>query len=212
MEVRPVPTVECRHHTTIVGIDTDLTRQAEKRQRLVEGDGVKCHAGEQRRGARLFLGAVHEFPKLHVRPEPSGTGVHVQTRLGVNPKHPAFTRRRQQLERLVECEFVRRQIFGDGSGVLATAHERSVLAGPGLNGLAVGVDPDGKGVEFAHVETRQVLDEGVQPAAATGRTAGRDRAVGAPVETTEPRDHLLFAVCDGVEVLFHSGGERVVDQ
>ncbi|MPM17748.1 hypothetical protein SDC9_64147 [bioreactor metagenome] len=209
LQVRAVAAVLRGDLRAVLG-GADRTRQGEQLERIVEGDRLQVHRGEQRGGPRLgALGGVLGQHLGDVRAEPAGLRHDRVPRPGVQAQGPLLAHRaRQQVTGHLDGQLVGRQLVGD---------VRPLLGGDLLHVRAVATDAhhdagvhvaDREGRQRPGVDVAELVDQIVQ--------AGVVEVVGArltaPVEVVQHLEPLGLAAGDLVEVLLHLGGEGVVDQ
>ncbi len=143
------------------------------------------------------------FAHLHVRAETAGLEFHDQAGLRVGAELTVALGRLEQLDGLDRGQLVGGQVVGDRRPVLAALEVGAVAADAGDDGDTVGVGPDRDRVDGASVDLAQaVLDQLLEA-----------RPIGKPeVEVAQVGDRFLVAAGDEVEIVFHAGGEGVVDQ
>jgi len=132
----------------------------------------------------------------------AGPRQHQQAGGGIVAQLPFLVGRGQQDLGPLHGELVGRQVVGHGGLVVAPLDVGPELAHPGHDLASLGVVTDGDGVDGLGVDGLEPLaDHGLEP----GLTV-------AEVEAGQPGERLLLARRDAVEVVFHTGGEGVVDQ
>ena len=202
LDERPVTAVLDGDLGAVSGIDAHRARQRQHRQRLLEGHGLQRHRLEQRRELGL-VGPVLGPAELHVRPVPARLGQHLAARGGIGAEHPLASGPGQQFQRPLDGHLVGFDVVGHAGDVVAPLHAGAVAPHPDLHAHPVGVHPqrdriDRAGVDVAEAARHLLLESRIVAAA--------------EVEPAEPRNGLLGADGDPVEVVLHLGGERVVHQ
>ena len=159
-----------------------------------------------RAGALVDLvGPAHRY----VGAEPAGSHDDVECRVRIGAEH-AFGGLFQQFERSLDRQLVGREIVGQGPGGVSAPQVRAEAPHSGDHRLSIGVEADGDAVDLRRVDVCQpvVGDEEAQAA----RHLGCGCVLVAEIELRQPRLGVAFAAGDLIEVLFHAGGQRVVDE
>ena len=156
---------------------------------------------------------------MDVRPETPGPHRHDKPGLRIDPELALTGRRGEQFESTFERELVGGEVRRERGAVLAPLQIRTEPAHPDDHGSPVVVGAERDRVDLPGVDLTEVIHDRLSKSLAAldrGGTAGATarRAVRgvAEVETLEPRDRLLGARRDLVEVVLHAGREVVIHQ
>ena len=170
--------------------------------------GLRRLTRQQRGSAGPVVGLVGTSHR-DVRAEASGPHDDVEAACRIGAQHP-FGGRSEQLECAFDGELVGREVVGQRPGGVAAPQVRPEASHPRHHRFAFAVGTDGDAVDLGRVDIGQpvVGDEVAQAAGGLGRGG----AVIAEIERRQPRLGVALAARDLVEVLFHAGRQRVVDQ
>ena len=206
LHVWPIATVVGNDGHIVGGINADRAWQLEQILGVVNGETFESHRLEQAGHARLFETGgqrVRRTP-LHIRTVTTALGKHRKA-IEFADGHIAL-RLRKQGKRHLNSELIRREIFGNARGVVATLHIGAVLAGLHHDRHAVGVVTKWEGVDFGGIDFVEVLDdESLQP-------GQLHIGVITEIEALQPMIFLLLITRDGIEVFLDPRRERIIDE
>ena len=176
--------------------------------------------GELLHRFRHLRGQEFDVAELDVGTKSPGFRENRKTGRGVGTNHPVAFWRRKVLRGPLDRKFVGRKVLRDRRGIFTALHVGTVSARSDdyLATFVVGSQEDG--VDLGRVDVAEpVVDHALQSRSrATDERSGRDRRSGRPVfaaaevEAGQPGGRLGVTVRDRVEVVFHPGRERVVDE
>ena len=142
---------------------------------------------------------------MHVGAEAAVAQKHPGARAGIEPELSIPAGGGQQLKGPGHGELVGGHVIGNGGTVLAALQVRAIAADPGHYLHPFAVQPQGDGGDLPGVDGVEALGQhGPQPGGIGGRIA--------KIEPAQPRDGLLGAAGDVVQIVLHPSSEGVVDQ
>ena len=213
-EIGAIAPVLHRDDLSINGVGTHCARQREDLKCVLHRDKFERHRGEERCRLRLLLLLI-KGANLHVRTKAASLRKNLHASLGVRTEDAALLRHQQELERLLEREFIGRDVVGDRSCGDIASLGFVVLDDALLNVGAVAADTSDNGFAvFSHTQWNCVDGASVD----VGKTLRhlllktRFAALLTEVKLREPRHSLFESGGDLVEVVLHPSGEGIVDE
>ena len=206
-DVRAVAAVVGLDGEVALGIDTDGPWNRQQRERVLERQGAEVHVLEQRRG--LGLGSALHLAELDVGAEAASLGEDRESRGRVSTELAVLARCVEELERPFDRQFIGERVVGNGRSLFTALEVGAVLSRPNDDHLTVLISSEDDGVDRSGIDLIDVSGDCALEANALGLGA---RGVVAEVEATEPGQSFFLTTGDGVEVVFHRGGEVVVDE